>query len=171
LSQVEEKLDRARATAGADAQPLLAEAGEQLRRTRAELAELGRGMLPAALSERGLAPALASLAEQAAVPVDVRAPARRLPHDVEAAIYFVCAESLANIAKHARASRAAVGVTVEDGWARVSISDDGCGGADAARGLGLLGLTDRVEALGGRLRLDSPRGDGTRLIAELPATR
>jgi signal transduction histidine kinase len=168
LSAVERALGRARAAAGDEAGAMLDEAAEELGRTRTELAELGGGLPPAALSERGLGPALAALARQSAVPVDVDASPERLPPDIEAAIYFVCSEALANVAKHARASRAALAVSVDDGWARVRVSDDGRGAADAGRGSGLLGLVDRVEVLGGRLRLDSPVGEGTRLLAELP---
>jgi signal transduction histidine kinase len=165
---VERALGRARAAAGDEAGAMLDEAAEELGRTRAELAELGGGLPPAALSERGLGPALAALARQSPVPVDVDASPEHLPPDIEAAIYFVCSEALANVAKHARASRAALAVSVDDGWARVRVSDDGRGGADAERGSGLLGLVDRVEVLGGKLRLDSPVGGGTRLIAEVP---
>jgi signal transduction histidine kinase len=168
LSSVEQMLLRARATVRADAAQVLDEAAGELCRARAELLELGRGLLPAALSERGLAPALTSLAKQAPVPVTVRVDGERLPPDVEAAIFFVCSEALANVAKHAGASRATVDASVGDGWARVEVSDDGRGGADAGRGSGLLGLADRLEALGGRLGLDSPAGEGTRLTAELP---
>jgi signal transduction histidine kinase len=169
LDAVEQTLRRARAALGGDAAPVLAEAVEELRGTRAELAALARGLAPAALSVGGLAPALAALAEQAPVPVEVSTPGERLAPEVEAAIYFVCSEALANVAKHARASRAEVTVAVDDGRARVSVCDDGRGGAQPARGSGLLGLRDRAQALGGRLRLESPVGGGTQLTVELPA--
>ena len=91
-----------------------------------------------------------------------------LPADVEAVAYFVCSEALANIAKHAGASRASISVTTGDGRVRVAIEDDGRGGADPARGTGLRGLADRLEALGGALRVDSRAGGGTRLAAEIP---
>jgi hypothetical protein len=94
--------------------------------------------------------------------------AGRWPPSIETATYFVCAEALTNIAKYARAREATITVTVADGELRASIADDGIGGADPTRGSGLRGLTDRVEALGGRLTVDSPPGQGTRLIAEIP---
>jgi signal transduction histidine kinase len=102
------------------------------------------------------------------VPVELAVPAGRLSAEVEAAAYFVCSEALANAAKYASASRVVVRVTADDRAALVEIVDDGVGGADPAQGSGLRGLADRVEALGGALRLESPPGGGTRLSAELP---
>ena len=95
--------------------------------------------------------------------------AGRLPAAVEAAIYFLCSEALANVAKHAEATRVAVELTESSGRVHVAIADDGVGGADASRGSGLRGLADRVEALGGGLSVESPPHGGTRLSAELPA--
>jgi signal transduction histidine kinase len=95
-------------------------------------------------------------------------PASRFPPAVEAAAYFVCAESLTNVAKHAAASQVHIGVTQESGRLRVVIADDGIGGADPSRSSGLRGLADRVEALGGSLAVQSPPGAGTRVVAELP---
>ena len=92
----------------------------------------------------------------------------RLSAEVEAAVYFVCSEGLANVAKYASASRATATVSVGDGAVRVEVADDGVGGADMTRGTGLRGLADRVEALGGRLRVESPRGAGTRMVAQIP---
>ncbi len=100
--------------------------------------------------------------------VEVLVPVPELPADVEAVAYFVCSEALANIAKHAGASRVSVSVTTGDGRVIVAIEDDGRGGADPARGTGLRGLADRVEALGGTLEVESPAGRGTRLAAEIP---
>jgi signal transduction histidine kinase len=140
----------------------------QLARTLEELRQLAHGLHPRVLAEAGLAGALASLAEQAPVKVEVVAPAAKLPAEVEAVAYFLCSEALANIAKHASASRVSVSVTTGDGRVRVEIEDDGLGGADPARGTGLRGLADRVEALGGTLHLESPAGGGTRLAAEIP---
>jgi len=94
--------------------------------------------------------------------------AERLPAEVEAAAYFICSEALANVAKYASASRVVVRVTADERAALVEIVDDGVGGADPAQGSGLRGLADRVEALDGTLRLESPPGAGTRLAAELP---
>jgi signal transduction histidine kinase len=140
----------------------------QLDRTLEELQRLAHGLHPRVLSEAGLAGALSSLAEQAPVAVEVLTPVPELPADVEAVAYFVCSEALANTAKHAGASRVSVSVTTGDGRCRAAIEDDGLGGADPARGTGLRGLSDRVEALGGALHVDSPAGGGTRLRAEIP---
>jgi signal transduction histidine kinase len=143
-------------------------ASGQLARALVDLHDLARGLHPRALTEQGLAAALASLARRSPVPVELAVPAERLPAEVEAAAYFICSEALANIAKYASASRVVVRVTADDRAALVEIVDDGVGGADPAQGSGLRGLADRVEALGGALRLESPPGGGTRLSAELP---
>jgi hypothetical protein len=148
--------------------PPLAEVAVGLAAARAELREFARGVHPAALVEGGLAAALAELAGRSPVPVQVTAPSGRLPAAVEAAAYFVCAEALTNIAKYAQASQASVRLETRGGVLAVEVADDGAGGADPAGGSGLRGLADRVEALGGRLRLDSPPGRGTRLTARLP---
>ncbi|WP_426504360.1 GAF domain-containing protein [Dactylosporangium sp. McL0621] len=134
-----------------------------------DLREIARGIHPATLAEGGLGPALRSLARRSSVPVelDVRTPAR-LPEPAEVTAYYIVAEALTNVAKHAHASVAAVTVETVGEVLRVSVRDDGVGGATFAHGTGLPGLKDRVEALGGRLFLDSPPGAGTRLWAELP---
>ncbi len=136
-----------------------------------ELREIARGLHPAILAHGGLRPALKTLARRSPIPVDVQVHTeQRLPEPVEVSAYYVVAEALTNAAKHARAS--AVTVTVEadaaDAVLRVAVRDDGTGGADFTRGTGLTGLRDRVEALGGRILLHSPRGAGTTLRAELP---
>jgi signal transduction histidine kinase len=95
-------------------------------------------------------------------------PERRFEQPVEAAAYFVVSEALANVAKHAEASRATIGVQHLDGVLLIEVRDDGVGGADAVNGSGLRGLMDRVGALHGRLEVESPRGEGTRLLVELP---
>ena len=151
-----------------DSGPPLAEVAVGLAAARAELREFARGVHPAALVEGGLAAAVTELAQRSPVPIQVTAPSGRLPGAVEAAAYFVCSEALANIAKYARASRASVRLETGDGVLTVEVADDGAGGADPAGGSGLRGLADRVEALGGRIRVDSPPGRGTRLTAELP---
>jgi signal transduction histidine kinase len=133
------------------------------------LREIARGLHPAILTEGGLRPALAALARQSAVPVhlDVQV-ARRPPDSVEVAAYYAVAEALTNTAKHARAAAVNVAVTAGEGMLRVSVRDDGRGGATFGCGSGLVGLKDRVEALGGRLTLDSPPGAGTALDIILP---
>jgi signal transduction histidine kinase len=151
-----------------DSGPPLAEVAVGLDAARAELREFARGVHPAALVEGGLAAAVTELAERSPVPIQLTAPSGRLPAAVEAAAYFLCSEALANIAKYAHASHASVRLETRDGVLAVEVADDGAGGADPAGGSGLRGLADRVEALGGRLRLDSPPGRGTRLTAELP---
>ena len=134
-----------------------------------DLQELSRGIHPAILSKGGLGPAIKVLARRSAVPVElVLGTDRRLPDPVEVAAYYVVAESLANAAKHAHASTVDVGVNIEGNNVHLSIRDDGIGGADAARGSGLTGLHDRVEALGGRLSISSQPGIGTALHATIP---
>jgi signal transduction histidine kinase len=148
---------------------LLDDAEAELRAALDELRELARGIHPAVLTEQGLAAALRSLAERSTVPVTlVAVPDERLGAPVEAAAYFLVSESLANVAKYARASRASVRVGVVDGRVLVEVEDDGVGGADAAHGSGLRGLSDRLHALDGELEIDSPPGHGTRIHAEIP---
>jgi signal transduction histidine kinase len=140
----------------------------QLLRTLTDLAELGSGLHPREPVDQGLDVALRSLAERAGLPVEVRSSTTPLPDELAATAYFVCAEALANVSKYADASHAVIEVETRDGRLRISVEDDGRGGADPARGSGLHGLADRVEALGGTLRVESPPGRGTRLAAELP---
>jgi signal transduction histidine kinase len=135
---------------------------------RHELREFAHGMHPAGLSEHGLVPALERLAERSPVPVDLRGDVRWLPDPIEAALFFVCSEALANAAKHAAASRISVDVLHDAGRIVLQVTDDGVGGADPARGTGLRGLADRIHALGGHLRVESPAGAGTRLEVEIP---
>jgi signal transduction histidine kinase len=147
----------------------LARVAAGLTDTMDELRELARGIHPAILSEGGLAPALKALARRSAVPVELDvAIDGGLPERIEVASYFVVSEALANAAKHAEASLANVKIETEGSFLRVSISDDGVGGADPSRGSGLIGLTDRVQALGGTLSVLSPPGKGTTIRAELP---
>jgi len=153
----------------AAAAPLIAEAREEAQLAVKELRELASGIHPALLSERGLGPALEALAARAPVPTTVDGvPAERLPLPVESACYYVTAESLTNVAKYAGAMSAGVSLAVEHGRVRLIVRDDGAGGADLNAGTGLRGLRDRVEALDGRLDVDSPPGLGTTVIAEIP---
>ena len=139
----------------------------ELDQARRELHEFAQGVRPAALTEGGLMPALALLAERSVVPVEVTGDVGRLPEPIEAAFFFVCAEALANVAKHAGSSRAMIKLRDERGSVSVAIMDDGVGGADPSQGSGLRGLADRVEALGGQLAVESPQAEGTRLVAEI----
>ena len=134
-----------------------------------ELRTLARGLHPAVVSAHGLPVALEELAVRAAVPVDLSVELdERLPEPVEVAAYYVVSESLTNIGKHARATRASVAITRDHDRVVVEIVDDGIGGANTESGTGLRGLADRVEALGGRLRIWTPPGGGTRVLAEVP---
>jgi signal transduction histidine kinase len=148
---------------------MLASVGEDLKLALEELRELARGLHPAVLNARGLEPALQSLADRAPFPVTiVGVPSNRLDEGVEAAVYYLVAESLTNAAKHADASEARIAITQANEEVVVTIGDNGSGGADVAGGSGLRGLADRIEALGGRFELESPSGDGTLVRATLP---
>jgi signal transduction histidine kinase len=141
----------------------------ELRLAIQELRELARGIHPAILTEAGLGPAIAALAERSVVPATVRSlPDRRLPPAVEATAYFVVSEALANVAKYAAATILSIAADCTPTTLRIEVGDDGVGGADAERGTGIRGLQDRVAAIGGRLTVDSPAGQGTLLVAELP---
>jgi signal transduction histidine kinase len=134
-----------------------------------DLQELSRGIHPAVLSQGGLTPALKTLARRSAVPVALDlAIERRLPDAVEVAAYYVVAESLTNADKHAEASEVNVGANTDDVNLHLSIRDDGIGGADTRKGSGLIGLKDRVEALGGDLQIVSNPGSGTSLDVTIP---
>jgi PAS domain S-box-containing protein len=151
-----------------EASKLLTGSRDELSHALEELRELARGIHPAVLTDRGLGPALEALAARAPVPIELTAPDERLAPAVEAAAYYVVAETLTNVAKYARASTAVVNVARENGLLTVTVSDDGVGGADPAAGSGLRGLADRVAALDGALSIASPRGGGTSVRAELP---
>jgi len=172
------------AALGAGADPALVEAmrraAEELRLAIDELRELARGIHPAILTDEGLGPALGSLAGRTAVPVTlVEVPQGRLPRPIESTAYFVVCEALANLTKHAHAASASVRVRLDhdqragrqargQAGLLVEVRDDGVGGADPARGSGLRGLHDRVAAVGGRLEVTSPPGQGTMVLAWLP---
>jgi signal transduction histidine kinase len=134
-----------------------------------DLREISRGIHPAILTEGGLGPALKTLGRRASIPVeiDVR-DAERLPEPIEAAAYYVASEALTNAARHAQASVVRVTLEARAGVCRLSIRDDGVGGADPRRGSGLVGLHDRVDALGGSITLSSTAGEGTLIVVELP---
>ena len=157
--------------AQAAALPAPGELSAQLARAVAEangaledLRETARGIHPAILAKGGLRAALKTLAGRSPIPVDLRVAAEdRLPEPVEVSAYYVAAEALTNVARHARAASVSVDVEVAGEVLRVTVRDDGCGGADFSGGTGLVGLKDRVEAIGGRIFLDSPRGAGTSL--------
>ncbi len=146
-----------------------ARAADELQGAIAELRELARGLHPAILTDRGLTPALGSLVERCPVPVRVEISlARRLPGPVEGALYFVVAESLTNIAKHAHATEVALRLTDDGDSVRLEVRDDGVGGADPSRGSGLLGLADRVAVVDGELTVHSPAGRGTTTTCVIP---
>ena len=151
------------------ARKILTSAQDQLAQGLSELRELARGIHPAVLTDRGLGPALHALVKRAPVPVEIiELPEQRLAGPVEAAAYYVVAEAITNVAKYARASHVTVSVRRSNGRATLTVYDDGVGGADASRGTGLRGLADRLEALDGRLHVDSPPERGTRISAEIP---
>jgi PAS domain S-box-containing protein len=151
------------------AAPLLERIGEQLAEASSELRELARGIHPAVLTERGLAPAIAALADRTPVPVDIlELPENRFAPAAEATAYFTVAEALTNVAKYAEATHATVRLAHENGDLAIEVRDDGKGGAKATPGSGLAGLADRVGALDGSLSVTSPPGEGTLLRAVLP---
>jgi signal transduction histidine kinase len=152
------------------ARKTLAAAQDQLAKGLEELRELARGIHPAVLTERGLGPALQGLFARAPLPVEItELPEERLPGPAEAAAYYVVAEAITNVAKYAQASYVTVSIRRSNGAATVVVTDDGVGGADPARGTGLRGLADRLEALNGRLEVESPAARGTRIRAEIPS--
>ena len=152
-----------------DAAALLTEALAHAEQATAELRELAHGILPAVLTQGGLRAGVDALASRMPVPVENGVSVGRLPAAVEATAYFVVAEALTNIAKHACAGHAAVTAHIEDGTLQVRVRDDGVGGA-RPDGSGLLGLADRLAVLDGRLDVNSPAGGGTLVAAALPFT-
>jgi signal transduction histidine kinase len=170
LANVAALLADARRESGAGDDAIVALESD-LDETRHELREFAHGVHPRVLTERGLTAALDVLAARSPIPVEITGRVERLEPPVEAAIFFVCSEALANAAKHSGASRVVVKLREQAGTLEVAVTDDGLGGADPPRGSGLRGLADRVEALGGRLSVASPPGGGTRIVAELPLDR
>jgi signal transduction histidine kinase len=170
LAELETILAEAQDQANDSLSAMLVATQAKLARARSDLREFARGVHPRVLSEGGLPTALRELVERGGVPTVLSVPDVRFAAPVEAAAYFVCSEGFANVTKYAAASQAAIEVTQHGGALVVSVRDDGHGGASLDAGSGLRGLADRVEALGGRLTLTSPPGEGTRLVAELPIT-
>ncbi len=148
--------------------PRLADAAAQLVEVIRELRETAWGIYPAALAEQTLCVAVEELAERAPIPVTVSVPAVRWAEHVQQPAYFIIAEALSNTYKHANATRAGVKVEQRDRRLLIEVTDDGAGGADATKGSGLRGLDERVKALSGVLRLESPLARGTRVVVELP---
>jgi signal transduction histidine kinase len=147
----------------------LSHAAEGLSGAVDDLREISRGIHPAILSKGGLGAVLRTLARRSAVPVELDLPSdRRLPEGVEVALYYATSEALTNVTKHARASAVHLRLEIEDRAVRLSIRDDGVGGARPEQGSGLIGLRDRVEVLGGTIGITSPQGGGTTLIVEIP---
>jgi signal transduction histidine kinase len=147
----------------------LAQAADGLTALLEELREISRGIHPAILTEGGLEPALKALARRSLVPVDIDVRCDdRLDDRIEVAAYYTVSEALANAAKYADASRVEIALRIDGGALHLSISDNGTGGADLSRGSGLIGLRDRVEALGGTIDVASPLGGGTRILVEIP---
>jgi signal transduction histidine kinase len=148
--------------------PLLDEGVEHARSAIDELRELAHGIHPAILTHHGLAAAVEALAERAPLPVTIDIPDDRYSAPVESAAYFIAAEALTNVAKYAGAREAHVTARQVDGRLRLAIEDDGVGGAALSPGSGLSGLQDRIAALEGTLTIDSPRGGGTAVRADIP---
>jgi signal transduction histidine kinase len=167
LSRVRERIP-----AGSRASEPIAAAERQLALVLSDLEELAAGLHPRILADLGLQGALEAIAGRSPVPVRLSVGAGpRLPREIEAAAYFMCSEALTNVAKHASATRASLAVAHGDGGVTIEVSDDGVGGADQRQGSGLRGLADRIEALGGTLRVESPPQRGTRISAEIPLAR
>jgi signal transduction histidine kinase len=150
-----------------EAEGLMSEALASAEHATGELRELARGILPTVLTRGGLLAGIGAFVARLPLPVEVEVPRERLPPDIEASAYFIVAEALTNVVKHARATRASVMAALEDGGLSLEVRDDGVGEADP-NGHGLVGIADRVDALGGRLRIESKSGGGTVLAARLP---
>jgi signal transduction histidine kinase len=168
LAGVASLLVEARRDADDETARRVAEVEKELRAARAELHDFAQGIHPSALTDGGLEAALPELVSRAGMPVELELSVGRLPPAVEAAVFFLCSEALANAAKHAEATCVTIGVTQPGGRVLVTIEDDGLGGADPAEGTGLRGLGDRIEALGGWLSVESLPQRGTRLFVEVP---
>jgi signal transduction histidine kinase len=157
-----------RAAADPATRDLMRTAREQLAESLAGLRELARGIHPAVLSDHGLAVALETVVARTPLPVLLSVETERLPPPVEVAVYYLVCETLANVARHSRATQAEVLIARRGDWAAADVADNGVGGADPSSGSGLRGLADRIEALGGSLSIESPPGSGTRIAARIP---
>ena len=155
-------------TSGAELERLLSSTADELQVAVEELRSLAQGIHPGILTQGGLAHALEELAARAPLPVTVDATPERFPPEIEATAYFVACEALTNVVKHAGASKASIDARRANGLLVIEVADDGAGGAQQSGGSGLRGLTDRVEARGGRLVVESVPGSGTRVRGELP---
>jgi signal transduction histidine kinase len=153
---------------GTLAEQLVADAFELVQQGLTELRDLARGIHPAVLRERGLAAALQGLVAASPVPVELRVLERRVARAAEATIYFTIAEALTNVSKHSHAALVSVQVVVEGGEIIARVADDGIGGVRVTAGSGLLGLYDRLDAIGGTLTVESPPGEGTTICARIP---
>jgi signal transduction histidine kinase len=149
------------------AKQMLAEALDNAQQATSELRELAHGIMPSVLTHGGLRAGVGALVSRMPMPVVADVADARFPPELEATVYFVIAEALTNVAKHAKAQEARVSVSRDDDVLRAEVSDDGVGGAFSG-GSGLLGLEDRLEAVGGRLEVLSPPGGGTTLRVEIP---
>jgi signal transduction histidine kinase len=167
LEHVGALLAAAARAAGTDGKEI-ADLELELRQSRRELRDFAHGIYPAVLADEGVMPALQRLAERFPLPVHVEGQVPRLAAPVEAALFFACSEVLANVAKHASASRVAIQAATNRAGVVISILDDGVGGASLTRGSGMRGIADRLEALGGRLLVESPASAGTRVVIHLP---
>ena len=150
-----------------ETEPLLADALRTAELATHEVRELAHGILPSALTHGGLHAGVDAFVSRLDLPVDFEVLSERLPPDIEASAYFIVAEALTNVVKHARATRATVWAAADDDVLALEVRDDGIGGAQP-EGHGLMGIADRIETLGGRLRIESTEGDGTVLAAQLP---
>ncbi|HEY6890719.1 MAG TPA: ATP-binding protein, partial [Solirubrobacter sp.] len=167
-AQITLELAREAAVTGRPAAELIGEALAHTERANRELRDLVRGIMPAALTGGGLRTGIESLTDDMPLPIDLRVTVPRLGTQTETTAYFVVAEALTNVIKHARATQATVEVTVQGHALSIDVRDDGAGGADARHGTGLTGLLDRIEAANGTLTVSSPPGHGTALHATLP---
>ena len=159
---------KTRAAGDAEQEQLLDDLIDELSAALQELRELARGIHPVALTKRGLPAALRLVADRSSVPVELSVPAERFPEHVEATAYYVVSEALTNVAKYAQASKATVAIEQVGDRLVIEVADDGVGGADTSAGTGLRGLEDRLAALDGSFAVESERGAGTRVHAEIP---